>query len=217
MPNLKPYLIGAAFPLVFAGAIGSIALSFGAVNVAADTPHSDLVYGLLSTARENSIERRIHDIPVPESLQDSERIRRGAGNYSAMCANCHLIPEQKNSEIRAGLYPQPPNLAAGDSVGDTHHVEARQFWIIKHGIKASGMPAWAQGGMGDDAIWDLVAFINQLPETSKEEYQQLVDTSDGHSHAGADDHNGDMNGMKSSIESASNDDQGDHDADGHGH
>lgn len=46
------------------------------------------------------------------------------------------------------------------------------------------MPAWAKGGMDDEAIWDLVAFINVLPKLSAAEYKARIAASEGHSHAG---------------------------------
>jgi hypothetical protein len=68
-------------------------------------------------------------------------------------------------------------------------VSARQFWIIKHGVKASGMPAWG-ATHDDDAIWAIVAFVQKLPSTSPEEYVRLT-TSEGaheHDHEDADHH-----------------------------
>ena len=48
----------------------------------------------------------------------------------------------------------------------------RAFWIIKHGIKMSAMPAWGKT-LDDAAIWDLVAFVRKLPEMTPETYAQL--------------------------------------------
>jgi mono/diheme cytochrome c family protein len=117
-------------------------------------------------------------------LTSGERIRRGAGNYEAMCVGCHLSPGVENSEIHKGLYPVPPNLALADDATNASEGDGRRFWIIKHGIKGSGMPAWAKGGMDDEAIWDLTAFIKVLPKLSANEYQANVAASEGHSHAG---------------------------------
>lgn len=46
------------------------------------------------------------------------------------------------------------------------------------------MPAWSKGGMEDAAIWDLVALLRKMPALSKAAYEQLVATSEGHTHAG---------------------------------
>jgi mono/diheme cytochrome c family protein len=62
----------------------------------------------------------------------------------------------------------------------------RRFWIIKNGIKDSGMPAWSKAGVDDAAIWDLVALVQQLPTLSQTDYSTLVESSEGHVHGGAD-------------------------------
>lgn len=46
------------------------------------------------------------------------------------------------------------------------------------------MPAWSKGGMEDEAIWDLAAFLQKMPLLSAPAYEQLVAASDGHSHGG---------------------------------
>ena len=80
-----------------------------------------------------------------------------------------------NSDFTLGLYPEPPNLTLNHSGHDEPKiVQAREyFWIIKHGIKGSGMPAWGPGHT-DEQIWNLVAFLQRLPELSPEQYQILT-------------------------------------------
>jgi len=148
----------------------------GVFNVAADVPHWSITSSLLETVRERSIAARSGDIEVP-SL-DAAMARRGAGNYDSMCVGCHLAPDMSETEMSQGLYPSPPNLAR-TATDDP----ARAFWIIKHGIKATGMPAWGKS-MEDRYIWDMVAFLQKLPTLSKEAYQAEVAASEGHSHGG---------------------------------
>lgn len=159
----------------------------GVIDAGADTPHSSLVYEALTVARERSIAKRTAGINIPENFADPERIRRGAGNYAAMCVNCHLSPGASDSEIRRGLYPTPPNLSE-KPVSLQQRDAVRDFWIIKHGIKASGMPAWSKGGMDDESIWDIAAFLQKMPSLTPSSYAQLVAASDGHSHDGLDNH-----------------------------
>lgn len=152
----------------------------GAIDIAADSPHHPLVHDLITWVREQSISRHARNIEPPPDLADAERIRRGAGNYEAMCSNCHLAPGIDDTEIRKGLYPQPPDLTKPQPDPS----DARRFWIIRHGIKASGMPAWQKGGMDDAAIWDLTAFLKALPAMTAAQYRQQVAASDGHNHGG---------------------------------
>jgi mono/diheme cytochrome c family protein len=175
------------------GALAVIGLlQAGVIDMAADTPHSPAVYRLIEWAREQSIVCRAADIVPPDDLSDAGRIRRGAGNYDAMCANCHLSPGIEDSEIRKGLYPTPPNLSKPTNADDSDRTDARRFWIIKHGVKASGMPAWTKGGMEDEAIWDLTAFLKIMPSLSPEEYRRQVEASDGHTHGGLEEHGAEM-------------------------
>jgi len=185
---MKKILLG-ALGVLGLGAVTVIGLlQAGAIDMAADTPHSSAVHRLIEWAREQSIARRAADIVPPDDLSDTGRIRRGAGNYDAMCANCHLLPGIEDSEIRKGLYPTPPNLSKPANADDSDRTDARRFWIIKHGVKASGMPAWSKSGMEDEAIWDLTAFLKIMPSLSPEEHRRLVESSDGHSHSSQEEH-----------------------------
>ncbi len=160
--------------------LGLLAAGFvwsGTYNVGADDPHTRPVYALLGTMRDRSIETRSADISAPD-LTNAELIRSGAGNYDAMCTGCHLAPGMTESEMSRGLYPAPPTFTSAPIDNP-----AEAFWVIKHGIKASGMPAWGKS-MEDEIIWGMVAFLRQLPNLDPEEYQAAIAASGGHSHGG---------------------------------
>lgn len=184
VPSMNKIIAGASFAIaaVALGAYGII--QSGAISVAADEPHSETVTKLIGWVREGAIARASAGITVPQDLANPERIRHGAGNYDAMCADCHLAPEKPDTEIRQGLYPAPPDLSRAPADADAQRSATRRFWIIKHGIKGSAMAAWSKGGMEDEAIWNLVAFLGQLPQLSPPAYAELVALSDGHSHNG---------------------------------
>jgi mono/diheme cytochrome c family protein len=110
-------------------------------------------------ARSNSIEARY--------VEDPQRIALGAQRYAVLCVACHLAPGVTKSDIRQGLYPHPPNLALGEL-----QQAQRAFWIVKHGIKMSAMPAWGKT-LDDEKIWDVVAFVRKMPDMTPETYQQL--------------------------------------------
>ena len=185
---MNKIFIGALMTIVLGAGTATFVAASGLIDIGADVPHSSLIYKALEFGRERSIARRAAALNVPEDLASPERVRRGAGNYEAMCINCHLAPDMPDSEIRKGLYPRPRNLATQAKTPETSRSPARDFWIIKHGIKSSGMPAWSKGGMDDEAIWDLAAFVQKLPGLAKADYDQLVAASDGHAHGGVNDH-----------------------------
>jgi mono/diheme cytochrome c family protein/ketosteroid isomerase-like protein len=172
---MKRTLSTVAITLLAVVLLGAVVVVSGVLSVAADEPHSSLVFGILDTARERSIEARADDIQVP-ALDDAGMVRRGAGNYDAMCAKCHLAPGMAPTELNRGLSPTPPDLAK-----DANADAAEAFWVIKHGIRGTGMPAWGKH-MEDQYIWDVVAFLRKLPSLSVEQYQAEVAASGGHSH-----------------------------------
>jgi mono/diheme cytochrome c family protein len=178
---LVPTLGVAATALAILGA----SVYFGAFNVAADVPHSGLTSRALALVRDRSIAAGAADLTVP-NLADRDLIALGAEHYSEMCTGCHLAPGITTSELRQGLYPAPPDFSAGISLRP-----AEAFWVIKHGIKMSAMPAW--GGTHDDrTIWAMVAFLQQLPKLDARAYAALTGAPDAADHdhdAGDHDHN----------------------------
>jgi mono/diheme cytochrome c family protein len=138
----------------------------GVYNIGADDPHTKPVFLLLETVRERSIEAHAKSFAVP-NLSDEKLILKGAGQYAAMCTGCHLTPGEKDSEVHAGLYPQPPNLS------QTRVDPKEAFWVIKHGIKMTAMPAWGSTH-DDDTIWSMVAFLQKLPDLSPAQYKEIV-------------------------------------------
>src|SRR3954447_20873490 len=153
--------------LVLAGFAG-IFLYAGIYNVGADTPHSGFVYSGLNELRDRSVAAYSRNIVPPSDLSSPKRIAAGAGLYQEMCTSCHLGPGMEKTEISQGLYPHAPPLARV-----TDLTPAQQFWIIKHGLKFSAMPAWGKTH-NDELIWDMVAFLQQLPKLSPEQYEAVV-------------------------------------------
>ncbi|MDN5754017.1 MAG: cytochrome c [Nitrosospira sp.] len=154
---------------VFAGiiAVSSAAyIYYGLYDIGADAPHWFVTTQLIETLRERSIEVRARDIETP-NLKDLQLALKGAAHYDAMCMGCHLAPGVRNTEIRLGLYPKPPDLSKA-------HVDPKAaFWVVKHGIKMTGMPAWGKSH-DDNALWSIVAFLNRLPEMTPQEYKAIV-------------------------------------------
>lgn len=160
--------------VVVVTAVGVAVLYSGWYPMGADVPHSRLTYWVLETLRERSIARASAEIEVPQDLATPDRLLRGGADYNDMCVGCHLKPGKTQSDFTLGLYPTPPNLTLRpEEPVDPQPQQRRRFWIIKHGIKASGMPAWGPGH-DDERIWNMVAFLQRLPDLSAAEYQILT-------------------------------------------
>ncbi len=142
----------------------------GWYDVAASSPDSGLIAWALETTRSRSVHRAYESlegkVQIPR-LDDPEMVRTGFVHYHEMCVTCHGGPGIKASEIAQGLNPFPPEL--------TKEAEEplESFWIVKHGIKMTGMPGFGVTHT-DDEIWAIVAFLDRLPKLSPQEYQTMV-------------------------------------------
>ena len=172
------FLLGALFT-VFVAIVGVFAVvTSGVVNVGADQEHSPMMFSFLETARNRSIANASKDIVVPDL--EKVDISSGGADYKDMCAGCHLSPGVAQTDFSESLYPKPPNFTKADIVKryQTEDGAKQGFWAIKHGIMASGMPAWG-ASHDDDRMWAMVAFIRSLPELDEAQYTMLTTRIDG--------------------------------------
>jgi mono/diheme cytochrome c family protein len=169
------FLAGVLVALLVVGGAALLVVYTGLYNVAATEPHTRLVQEILETAMTRSVRARALDITVPGDLADPTRVRQGASEYEEMCVLCHGGPGGTLSPIGKGLNPAPPLLHERA----LERSRAELFWIIAHGVKMTGMPAF--GPSHDDSeIWAVVAFLERLPSLSFEQYAGLIqqDTSE---------------------------------------
>jgi mono/diheme cytochrome c family protein len=178
---LRSFLVSFAALMVLT-VIGALAFIYsGLFDVAASDPHWSITRWFLETARMRSIKARATGIQVPPGLDDPAQLLIGTEHFAAHCAVCHGAPGVSKGEIGDGLNPQPPNLAHSSE----QYTPSELFWIVKHGIKMTGMPGWRDHS--DDELWATVAFIEKLPGMSDQEYAKLIaasQTRGGHHHGG---------------------------------
>lgn len=148
--------------LVLIIVLGGLAFTyFGFYNVAATIPHSSLTEWLLSTISDRSVKHQAKDISPPSYLNDPKIIKAGSIKYQNDCVWCHGTPVSYPGKIGKGLNPMPPKLwesAKELSAGE-------MYWVIKNGIKMTGMPYWSHEYKEEDT-WSVVAFLRQFPNTS---------------------------------------------------
>ncbi len=140
----------------------------GLINVGASTGHWALTDWLLHTAMRRSVQFRADTLP-PEDFASEAMIRRGAAHFETGCAPCHGSPGAPRGAVVRAMTPEPPDLL--DQVDQW--TAADLFWIVKHGVKFTGMPAWPAPGR-DDEVWSMVAFLKFMPSLDAQGYHGLA-------------------------------------------
>lgn len=177
--------IALTFVATLAG-LALLALVFpytGIYNVSAAEGDSAFTKWYLNTISTVSIKVRADDITVPGDLTNAKRVARGAVAFSQMCQTCHGAPGKEPSVTGQGTAPEPPALSDAAKEWKPNEI----YWILENGIKMAGMPAYGPTH-SDDELWEIVAFVEQLPEMTPERYEALTAPAeaapdgDGHGH-----------------------------------
>jgi mono/diheme cytochrome c family protein len=158
-------LIGA---LAIAAAVAAAVYFFaGFFSVAATVEDPGIVNRALIQVRQASIARQATETP-PGSLDEPAIVQAGARAFAARgCVACHGAPGVPWAKFSEGMRPYPPNLKELAT-----QREARElFWVIKNGIKMTGMPGFSLIQVDDKEIWSIVAFVRKLPSVSEADFK----------------------------------------------
>lgn len=150
-------------------AIGGLAYIYsGAYDIAADSTGSALVEWVAKTTRENAVEARAEEVQAPAEFNEAQ-VPAGARMFGETCVMCHGGPGVEASEVGKGLKPDPPDLS--EEAAEKEPAEI--FWVVKHGIRMTGMPAFGITH-DDDSIWNVVAFVKRLPGMSPDTFRRMA-------------------------------------------
>lgn len=159
--HLILFAVGSAMAVV-------VVLWLGLVQISASSGHWAITDWALHAVMRQSVMFHAAGLEVPD-LSDPAMARRGAGHYESGCAACHGSPARPRGAVVMEMTPHPPDLAS--RIDDWRPQDL--FWIVKHGVKFTGMPAWPTQAR-DDEVWSMVAFLRELPGMTAGEYQQLA-------------------------------------------
>jgi len=153
--------------LLTAAVAGGLFIYTGVYNVAAVEQHTQPVYDLLEIARNRSIAVRTTSIKAP-ALTGQDYQVRGVQLYQQYCVQCHGAPGVAPNRFSLGMMPAPSAIVKVGLVRSPEEI----FWVIRNGIKMSGMPGWAFR-LNQTEHWQLVALIKQMPFMTSADYKQL--------------------------------------------
>ena len=165
---LKTVALTLAVAATLAGLAGAIVLKAGWYHIGATKQHWQLVHTLLEQGMRDSVRRHARQVQAP-ALHQGALIARGAAVYRDHCMLCHGAPGQPQADLAKAMQPVP-----GPLVNATQRWQPRElYWITRHGIKMSGMPAW-EFHLADADLWAVVAFLQKLPELSGPAYAVMI-------------------------------------------
>jgi len=150
---LRKVLLGAVLILAMLVLAALAITSLGLMPVSADGPHSNLEARIMPAVLHASISRHAPQGTNPVLLNE-DNLKAGVDTYKAMCARCHSTPEGKGSIYGQSFYPPAPQLPKGMA----QYTDSQLFWVIKHGIRNTGMPAWGSM-LSDEEVWQLVSLL----------------------------------------------------------
>lgn len=165
---MKRWALRLGLLLAAAGLGGFLVAASGIISLTASSGHWAVTRWFLHFAMRRSV--ATHALPITAPPLDEPWLAvKGAAHYDTGCRPCHGSPELPRPRTPQGMTPEPPYLPPRIP----EWTPERLFYIVKHGIKFTGMPAWPAAGR-DDEVWALVAFLLRYPGLTAEEYRRLA-------------------------------------------
>jgi len=159
--------LGILLSLAAAAVVAAAAVLYaGLYDISATDQHLRPTFWLLQTGLRESVKQRADEIEPPP-LDDPALAARGLHHFRAHCVQCHGAPGVAPEPFALGLTPLPGSLSDTAREWTTSQL----YWVIRNGIKMTGMPAW-QFRMSDDELWSVVAFLKTLPGLSPQAYRE---------------------------------------------
>lgn len=154
---------------ILAAAILGLAVAWsGLINVSASSGHWAISDWFLHWVMRNSVETR-SALGSPRDASDPSGLVSAAGHFAASCASCHGAPGVKPSPVFQAATPPAPNLMETAPEWSDRQL----FWILDHGVKFTGMPAWPARERHDE-VRRMVAFVRLLPTMTPRRYEELT-------------------------------------------
>jgi thiosulfate dehydrogenase len=169
----RAFVLGVVLTILAAAGGGYAILRAGLIPANADASPGPLETWAAHTSLDATLAREAPKGSNPVALTDANLVA-GIDLYGQHCAICHGTAKGDASPtpIAKGEYPAPPQLATNGVEDDS---EGYSFWIIKHGIRWTGMPSWA-GTLNDEQIWTVALFLkhmDKLPPAAQQAWQNV--------------------------------------------
>lgn len=163
---MRTFVLGLIVATVIIGVAGYCYIRFGFVDPRADIPVGTAESKLAMPALDASVDRRAPEVKNPVEVNDAN-LAAGMKIYQANCAGCHGDVHQPHGAFGTALYPRAPQfLEDAPDMADNQN-----FYIVRHGIRFSGMPA-SEKILNEQETWQVVTFLRQMDKLPPQVSQQ---------------------------------------------
>lgn len=165
---MRKFALGAVIGLAVVAALIYAYLRFGFLDFRADARPSHLEASQAMAFLDASVNRRAPSGVAPKPTE--QQLVEGVKLYKTYCAECHGSPERAGQQLASlSFYPPAPQFM--HNAPDMS--ENENFYIIQHGIRWTGMPAWGNT-LSTQEIWEVAGFLAQiekLPPAAQQEWR----------------------------------------------
>ena len=147
---------------------GFLFAASGIMPIKASSGHWPITAWVLNFTMRRSVITHSLGMNAPK-LDDAALVAKGATHYEFGCRPCHGGPHLPQPVIAGHMTPHPPHLPPEIPKWQPEEL----FYIVKHGVKFTGMPAWP-AQQRDDEVWAVVAFLLKIPKLTAQEYLKVA-------------------------------------------
>lgn len=161
------FVVGFLTAVLVAVIAGIAVMLTGGFNVAATDPHAPIVRWVLDTTFHRHVERQAETVGQPPAVTEA-LLAKGFTEYDQACVHCHGAPGVPRQGWSDNMRPKPPDMARAAADWSEQEI----FWIARHGVKMTGMPAFGPTH-SDETLWAVAHFVKDLPDMDAETYRLL--------------------------------------------
>jgi thiosulfate dehydrogenase len=153
---MRKFVVGFVVAIVVVFLAGFCYVRLGFFDPRADIAVGSLESKIAMPSLDAAIDRRAPQSQNP--VQPTEaNLTAGIKVYQANCASCHGDVGHPHGALAEALYPRAPQF-----VEDAPDMpENQNYYIIAHGIRLSGMPAWKQV-LSEQEMWQVTTLLSHM-------------------------------------------------------
>jgi thiosulfate dehydrogenase len=157
---MSRFLLGFAIAVVLVPLALFCSVRFGFIDPRADAEPGSLETKIAMPALDASVDRRAPAVMNPIQTTD-ENLIAGMKIYQSTCAGCHGDIGHPHTVFGDSFYPRAPQF-----VEDAPDMpENQNFYIVQHGVRLSGMPAW-KSFLKEQEMWQVTTFLSHMDKLS---------------------------------------------------